>query len=210
MPAAVPIAIAASTAISAYMAHRAQKKASAESAPLMAAQTRLAEQQAAIAKLAGPAFTETSDYYRKLLHGDKAAMTTALAPEITSITELSRGAERALDRGPAGPQRDVARAELGRQKVGQIGGLFPVARRSGAEGLVNLGSLAMGGAGSAASIYQNLLSGMRQDRAYAGQQSQQLGESIGPLLVDFYKAWQSRGTGTTTGSLGPAMATQFR
>lgn len=194
MPFAVPIAIAASTAISAGLAARQASQAKKAAAPLMAAQTQLAQQQAAIAKLAGPAFTETSDYYRQLLHGNRAAMTTALAPEITSITELARGAERGLDRGPAGPQRDVAKAELGRQKVGQIGSLFPQARAAGAAGLTNLGSLAMGGAGNAANIYQSLLSGQRADRQFQAEEQGQLGEGLGSLLTDFYKAWQQQGT----------------
>ncbi len=191
MPFAMPIALAASTAISAGVAHHQASAARAQAAPLIAQQTALAQQQAAIAKLAGPALTETSDYYRKLLHGDKGAMTTALQPEITSITELARGAERGLERGPAGPQRDVAKAELGRQKVGQIGSLFPQARAAGAAGLSNIGSLAMGGASNAASVYQNLTSGMRDDARFRAAEQGQLGEGVGTLLTDFYKAWQS-------------------
>lgn len=153
-----------------------------------------AEQSRTLFRSGMPLLNSASAYYTRLLHGDRGAMTTALQPEITSITELYRGAGKNLDRNPAGPSRDLARAELNRQRVGQIGSLFPAARRGAAEGVANLGQIMLSGGQGATNVFSQLMSGLRADRQFGAAQNEKLGEALGPILVDLYKAWQTRGS----------------
>lgn len=79
------------------------------------------------------------NYYRTLAGGSRGAMNAALAPEVGAITAAYRGAEGALDRGPArGALRDVAGADIAREKAGKISGLALSARGNAMQPLAGL------------------------------------------------------------------------
>jgi len=79
------------------------------------------------------------NYYRILAGGSRGAMNAALAPEVGAITAAYRGAEGALDRGPArGALRDVAGADIAREKAGKISSLAMGARGNAIQSLAGL------------------------------------------------------------------------
>ena len=53
------------------------------------------------------------NYYRTIAGGSRGAMTAAMAPEMGAITSAYRGAESALDRGPARGALEVDRQRYG-------------------------------------------------------------------------------------------------
>lgn len=125
--------------ISAYSAYRQQKSqgqnANAQR-DLMRQQSGLANEMGRFAKqqhsMAEPALNKAMQHYMTLATGSRGAIGAEIAPEVNSITEASRGAERGMDRSmAAGPQRDRAIAELYRQRAGQIG-MLPFAARQNA------------------------------------------------------------------------------
>lgn len=114
------------------------------------------------------------DYWTPLLRGDRAAIDQTLSPEIASITDIYRGANRNLDRsGIRGPQRDLASAELNRDRAGHLSLLRPQARAGAAAGLLGLGGSQVGtgldATKSAGSLLAGIYGGERgsADSAYA-------------------------------------------
>ncbi len=113
-------------------------------------------------------------YYSPLLRGDRAAIDQSLSPEIAGITDVYRGANKNLDRsGIRGPQRDVASAELNRDRAGQLALLRPQARAGAAAGMAGLGTNYLGtgldATKSAGSLLAGVYGGERgsADSAYA-------------------------------------------
>ncbi len=85
------------------------------------------------------------NYYRTIAGGSRGAMTAAMAPEMGAITSAYRGAESALDRGPArGALRDVAGADIAREKAGKISGLALNARGGAMSSLAGLAAQQQG------------------------------------------------------------------
>ena len=79
------------------------------------------------------------NYYRTLAGGSRGAMSAAIAPEVGAITSAYRGAEGALDRGPArGAMRDMAGADIAREKAGKISGLAMASRGNAIQSLAGL------------------------------------------------------------------------
>src|SRR5262245_51150793 len=71
-----------------------------------------------------PYFGQGAGYFSKLLGaGGRNAMQAAVAPAAANITELTEGAKRSIAPGDRSGTAALQRAELDRQKVGQIGRL---------------------------------------------------------------------------------------
>lgn len=192
MPLAVPLIMAGGTIGAGLIGRSAANRAMKQQQPLMDAQAAAAQEQLKLARMLAPNVSGAADYYNKILHGDRAALTSAIQPELTGVTEMYRGAEKGLDRMAPGAGRDQARAELGRQRVGQLGGLYFGARQNAAQTGINLTGAATGATGGAANIYSTLLNGMRDDRDFNDRQQTAFGAALGPLFVDLYKAWQTK------------------
>jgi hypothetical protein len=138
-----------------------------------------------------------TNFYQQLLSGNKAAVSQAVAPDVANLRDVYSGAHKQLERsGTQGASRDMASAELGRQEAGQLGSFVLGARPAAAEAMTAMGqntrAAGVGMGMNAANIYGSLLTGARQDRAYNGAISQQIGENTGELLTSIYKAWGSK------------------
>lgn len=127
-----------------------------------------------------PDFEQAAGYYRNILSGDRAAAAGALAPDIAAITENYRGAERNAQSTLRGGQRDLALAELNRDRVGKTAGLRAQLRPGAAAALSDIGRFRVG-AGQAqqgmglnqAQVGANLLTGSAQTQGtvYGGMQN---------------------------------------
>ena len=134
--------------------------------------------------LAGP-----RGYWQKLLGGNRAAMAQAVAGPRAALTDVYRGAERGLERsGVRGAQRDVATAELGRDRASRIAGLTTGVQPFAAQALTDIGGTELGyGApmlGEAGGIFQNLLGMGAANRYYGRGQGKEASEKFGNLLFD--------------------------
>lgn len=189
----------------------AQKQQQGQQQPLITAQTGLAKQTAQqgqqLFNTGMPALQAGAGYYGRLLSGDRAAMTSALAPEIGATTDVYRGAEKGLERtGAQGAMRDSAAADLNRDRAGKVASLVQGARPGAAAALTGIGQQAtaagVAGAQGAASMYSQLMNGLNttadqqlRSRAYGDQRSDSLWKNVGGLFVDSYQAWKGQGTG---------------
>lgn len=121
-------------------------------------------------------------YWRPLLSGDRAQVSQAIAPDVASVTDVYRGAERSLDRsGVRGAQREQQAGELRRQKAGQIA-LMPMQQRGrAAEALAGIGgnyfSTGANAIGEAGRLHGAVYAGERgaatQGQGYALQAGQE-------------------------------------
>lgn len=127
---------------------RGGEELSAAARPLLQQGQQLAGQGAGYLQQGARALGPAAQYYQNIL-GSRRSATEALAPETTSALEYYRGAEGKTRRTMRGGARDYALAELDRQKVGQIAGFLPSARRAAAEGATGVGQ-AYGGLGGQA------------------------------------------------------------
>ena len=160
--------------------------------------------------MAGPA-----GYWSKLLGGNRAAMSQATAGAKGSITDIYRGAERGLERSNVrGAQRDVAKAELGRDRAGKIAGLTTGVQPYAAESLAGLGGniadigtqttgqganlSAQGG-----NIWGNLLGEGRANRQYGRAEGEKAGGSIGSFLFDILSGSMGGRKGGNNSASGP-------
>lgn len=142
--------------------------------------------------LSGPA-----NYYQTLLGGNRAAMAQATAGPRAAITDVYRGAERGLERsGVRGAQRDVATAELGRERASRLSSLVTGVQPGAAAGLAGLGGQFLGAGGGLAqaggSIYGNLLGQGFQNRVYGRGEGEKAGTSIGGFLFDILNSTLGR------------------
>lgn len=162
----------------------------------ISAQTGLAQQQAEQSRqlfgLGMPYLQQAGGYYQPLLQGSRAAMSQAVAPEAGGITSVYRGAERGLERsGLQGGDLDLARAEMSRQRAGQISNLIPQARAGAASSLASLGAGALGasqgGAGLAGNLWGNVGQMGMQQRLIQQQGGYGMGQSTGEFLFNILK-----------------------
>jgi hypothetical protein len=132
---------------------------------------------------------QPTNYWSRLLGGNRASMAQATAAPRAAISDVYTGAERNLERsGVRGAARDVASAELGRERAGKIAGLTTGVQPGAAAQLGEIGSEYLGrGApmlGQAGSIYSSLLGQGQYNRMYGREQGQQAGTQIGGLIFD--------------------------
>jgi len=149
-----------------------------------------------------------SSFYNTILSGSRGAQNQLLQPEIAGITDTFRGAERNLTRsGVRGGSRDVAKAELGRDRANRIAGLIPGLRPGAASAVGQLGQFGAGTGAQAlsgtASGYGQLLAGMRDDRRISNEQGGMFGEGVGNILADVMKTQGSKGKGKGGGTSLP-------
>jgi hypothetical protein len=139
-----------------------------------------------------PYLRQAGGYYSTLLGGNRAAMTQAVAGPRAALTDVYRGAERNLERSNVrGAARDVAQAELGRERAGQIASLTTGVQPFAAQGLASLGlpltELGQRGAGQAGSLYGNLLEQGAINRQYARGEGEKAGAGLGGFIFDILK-----------------------
>ncbi len=159
------------------------------------------------------------NYYRTIAGGSRGAMTAAMAPEMGAITSAYRGAESALDRGPArGALRDVAGADIAREKAGKISGLALNARGGAMSSLAGLAAQQQGAGLSLMGVGQQnnalgigaltgttaplsqIYSGEMRRTEIAGQNQAEAGKFFASLLFEMLKARMAAGGGGGGGS----------
>lgn len=157
-----------------------------------------------------PLMNSAAGYYQKMLNGNRAELRGAIAPEIAGITETYRGAEKNLERsGVRGASRDVAQAELGRDRAGKIAGLLTGQRQGAAAALGEMGSKSVGNAAgayaNAGSIYSGLAGHANTQVQQSNQQSGDLGTAIGKGVADALKNYKPKANKGGGGLSGPAI-----
>ncbi len=170
----------------------AMKRSPEEQAALTGGQgaaNQLLGQGKQLTEMGTGAGTSALNYWQTLLSGNRAAMSQATAGPTAQITDQYRGAERSLERsGVRGGVRDLAKAEMSRDRVGSIAGLTTGVQPMAANQLGDLGSrfAQLGTASSATSgnIWANLLGSGFENRKYGREEGGKLGGSIGSLLFD--------------------------
>lgn len=163
----------------------------------------------------------SANYFSPLLRGGRAAIDQTLAPERAGITETYRGAGKALEQsGMRGGTRDLASAELNRDRASKLALLPSAARAGAAESMMKLGgeqgNLAATQAGTGANLYggaatakgtgaygYNALLGSADRREYVqGQNAQTAGTGIGSMIFDAIKSKQGKSAGGGSGGGG--------
>lgn len=150
---------------------------------------------------------QSANYFSPLLRGNRAAIDQTLAPERAGITETYRGAGKALEQsGMRGGTRDLASAELNRDKASKLALLPSAARAGAATSMMQLGEqqgqLAGTQAGTGAGLFSaattakgtglqgySTLLGSADARDYIqGQNAQKAGTGIGSMIFDAMKS----------------------
>jgi len=230
MPVAIPLVMAAvsaagSVASSKIAANAAAKRSAEEQKALGGAQGAAGDLAAAgKAQLAKgnetigqglQTMAPAASYFGALLHGNRTLQSQATAAPRAGITDTYRGAERNLERsGVRGASRDVASAELGRQRAGQISSLISGVQPGAASAVAGIGreqagigtqqaSLGAPMLGQSGSLYGNLLGQGFQNRAYGNEQGAQIGRPVGGFLYDLLSGVAKR---RGQSSAGPALS----
>lgn len=148
----------------------------------------LMSQGLSMARQGGQDLNAAGGYYRNIL-GSRQAGREALAPEMTSAMEFYRGAESKAKRTLQGGGRDMAVAELDRQKVAQLSGMLPAARRDAAEGMAGIGGQRLSGGstltgqgGNLASNAGYMAQGLFNNATTVRNQEQEGGSTWGKFL----------------------------
>lgn len=168
---------------------------------------------------AGGAYNQVGSYLSPILSGSRGAVNQALAPDLAAITETYRGAGKAVEQsGMRGGTRDLANAELNRDRAGKLALLPSQARASAATGMMDVGSGQAGvgatQAGAASNLFGNataakqgatgaygtLFHGANQQQALMQQRTMGSGNAIGSMIFDAVKSKGSKGGGGTGGT----------
>lgn len=155
-----------------------------------------------------PAAKNALSYYGTLLRGDRGAMSLATAGPRAALTDTYRGAERSLEHsGVRGAQKDVASAELSRDRASKISSLITgvqpgaaAALMDGGTNLIGQGNTAMGNAGS---LFSGLLGEGYKNRVYGRQEGEKAGKGIGGFLFDILSGGLGKGGGKGGGGGQP-------
>jgi hypothetical protein len=136
-----------------------------------------------------PYMKQAGNYYSTLLRGNRAQMSQAVSPYAAQIGQNFAGANRGLEQmGVRGAARDVARADLNRQRAQQISGLTTGMQPAAAEALGRLGISGMQTAaplyGTAGNVYSNVLAQGLPNRKFAAEEGGKAGAAIGGLVRD--------------------------
>ena len=144
-----------------------------------------------------PLLSSAASYYQKLLGNSRSALQTAVAPVTNQIADTYNGARGQLDySGVRGATKDMAVANLARDKAGAIAGV-PFQARAGAASAAaglgtNLGSLSTGS-------LSPLLGTGEQSRQFNTGQGNLQGEALGGMFAQLLKGLGGKGGGS-----GPA------
>lgn len=161
-----------------------------------------------------------ANYYSALLGGNRALQTQATAAPRAALTDVYRGAERGLEHsGVRGAARDVASADLNRDRAGKIAGLVTGVQPGAADALTATGlnmagvggqqtGQGLGAVGHAGSLLSGLYGPSVQQGLAANQRGAQAGKEtgglLGGLLFDIINGTAKRGSGSKMGVGGPA------
>lgn len=170
----------------------AQERSPEEAAALSGATgagNSLMQQGQALTSAGMPAVQGASTYWQTLVNGNRAAMRGAVAGPTAALTDQYRGAERGLERsGVQGGVKDLAKAELGRDRASKIAGLTTGVQPAAAAQLGDLGSRLTGQGATAThgagQLYGNLLGQGFDNRKYAREEGEKASSSIGSLIFD--------------------------
>lgn len=162
------------------------------------------------------ALAQPTSYFSRLLSGNRALQSQAIAAPRAAISDTFAGAGRQLEQsGVRGAARDEAKGELARQQAGAISSLITGVQPAAAGALTQIGQTSIGqggaiaGQGSAAvgqsgNLFQNLLGQGFQNRTYAREQGQQFGQQAGGFVFDLLKGVLGKKGGGGFGTpLGP-------
>ena len=200
---AIAIAMAASAAASAYSAHKQGQLAEGQ----LAQQQGVLDQQTALSKRLGgyaadsyemskPALQQAMNYYRTVANGSRSAINETNAPQIAQVQDIYKGAAGNIPYQMRGPQKDMALADLNRQKAGQLSMMPIQAKQNGVTNLANLGVQGMGLAGNFSGAQTGALSGQSgslntmfgiQNDAMKAQNAaySKIGENMGNMLLPY-------------------------
>lgn len=223
MAAAIPFALKAGSMIGGALLG---KKLSGPSKPQQAAMTGAQQGAQALTAAGQPLLTQgmtmadraggdldaAGQYYRNIL-SSRTAGREALAPEMASALNFYRGAENKTRRTLRGGSRDVALAELDREKVGRMAMLLPEARRSAAQGILDVGGTRLSGGTALTGQGTNALAnaayaqgGLFNQATQLRGQEQEGGRAWGGILYDVLGAlpWGKGGGGTLPSTINPS------
>jgi hypothetical protein len=197
MAAAIPITMAGASLGQAYLG---SKRSGAEKSALAGQQGIASQLQGQGQQLYGagmPAMRSALNYYSTLLQGNRAAMSQAVAGPTAQLTDMYRGAERNLDRqGIRGGGRDLAQAELGRDRAGQLARLTTGVQPMAAGALGQMGSSAvgqgLGATGAAGGQYGQILGQQFTNRQNTNQM---WGDAMGDVGGAAYDVWKMKSKG---------------
>lgn len=197
MPAVGPVVGIGTSLLGGWLGSRqskAEKQAMAASQTAMSNLTGAGQQAMGYAKdqynLSAPAYQQAMTYYQRLLGGNRALMSQAVAGPSAQINDLYRGAESGLMRGTArGGERDLAEAQLNRDRVGKLAGLTTGVQPMAADALgrlagngLNLSSnflgQGVGAFGAVGDIASNMYKNAQAHQEAAGKAWGAAGKSI--------------------------------
>jgi len=198
----IPLAIMAGSAIishyaSKHAAEEAMKRTPEEQVSLKGAQTGAATlQTGGQAALTTGAETQApaTSYYDTLLRGNRAQQAAATAAPAARISDIYSGATRNLEQsGVRGAQKDVASADLNRQRAMQLSSLVTGVQPMAASALTSIGEQQQNrGAQMVASgnqTYGNLLGIGQANRRIGQEAGQQTASTIGALATTAAKTY---------------------
>lgn len=207
----VPAIMAATSAYSAYKTGKAASAAQKASEAQMGQAAGLGNQQAALAgreenranqlfQTGMPQAMSAGNYWQTLLGGNRAAMAQATAGPRGALTDQYRGAERGLERsGIRGGARDLATAQLSRDRAGQIAGLTTGVQPGAAANLAGLGTSLIGAGtqnlglasstlGGAGSLFGHLAGLGQQGYQFQQGRSDEANAALGRSLFELLNA----------------------
>lgn len=161
----------------------------------------LTSQGTQLSRYAMPGVNQSLSYYQTLLGGNRARMAQATAGPRAAITDTYRGAERNLEHsGIQGASRDLASAELNRDRASRIAALTTGVQPAAAAAVGDLSTniLAQGGQrlGAAGQLWSGLLSHGTDWASAANAQQAAAGSQLGSVIFDAAGAYaRSRGAG---------------
>lgn len=200
---AMPWIVQGAGALYGYLSNRsASKKANAERGTALAGAQGtadwLGQEGTSLTNQGRGGLGKAQGYWETLMHGNRAQMAQATAAPAGAIRDLYRGAERGIDRaGIRGGSRDMAFADLARERAGKIAGLTTGVQAQAAQGLAET-STPMLAAGTglrlgAGNLWSNLLAqgSARVNQVDANGRAN--GAAVGQMLSDMMKNWPKSG-----------------
>lgn len=153
-------------------------------------------------------------YLRSLVGGGPGAAAAAAAPQVANITAAYRGARAGLDRGALrGANRDLAEAELGRERAGALSGVILNQRPQAVQQLMQLGQgrqqiglgqigagnqasgIGVGATGAAAGPLGAIYQGEGRRAEQGAENAAAIGRLFANLLFDMVRGGGSGGSG---------------
>jgi hypothetical protein len=204
----VPLAIMAGGAI---ISHYAAKKAKADAIKRSPEEMKDVEGGQGAAATSVKTGTEAlatgaetqkpaTSYFDTLLHGNRAQQSQATAAPTAKISDVYSGAQRGLEQqGVRGAAKDVASANLNKDRASSISGLVTGVQPEAANTLTRIGEnqqnrgagQVQGGGGT----YSNLLGAGQANRVQANAAGTSAAASVGSMATSLAKMYSGGGGG---------------